>query len=86
MNDLDTFEGWLEDRQMDLRGVPDVTVAALRAQFESDISREQAAPSAVLFNQPCLAGEYRYAVTIKDGEELRLLRTRRLICSPSCIR
>jgi len=72
MHDLDTFEGWLKHQQMDLQGQPEETVAIARIAFEKAKARREAARSAVAFSQPCPVGEYRYAVAIGDGADLRL--------------
>jgi hypothetical protein len=72
MHDLDTFEGWVKYQQLDLHGQPEETVAIARLAFETAKARRAAARSAVAFNQPCPAGEYRYAVAIADGADLRL--------------
>lgn len=72
MYDLDTFEGWLKHQQLDLQGQPEEMVAIARVAFESAKASRADARSAVAFNQPCPAGEYRYAVAIEDGADLRL--------------
>jgi hypothetical protein len=71
-NHLDTFEGWLKHQGLVVEGAPKDLVTRWRAEFESGKTRRQAARSAVFFNQPCPAGEHRYAVAIEDGAELRL--------------
>jgi transcriptional regulator with XRE-family HTH domain len=71
-NDLDTFEGWLKHQGFVVEGTPADLVSRWRADFESGKARREVARSAVFFNQPCPAGEYRYAVAIEDGAELRL--------------
>jgi len=71
-NDLDTFDGWLKHQGFVVKGTPEGLVIRWRAEFESGKARRMAARSAVFFNQPCPAGEYRYAVAIEDGADLRL--------------
>lgn len=71
-NDLDTFEDWLKHQGFVVEGTPEDLVTRWRADFESGKVRRMAARSAVFFNQPCPAGEYRYAVAIEDGADLRL--------------
>jgi hypothetical protein len=71
-NDLDTFDGWLKHQGFVVEGTPEELVIRWRAEFESGKARRVAARSAVFFNQPCPAGEYRYAVAIEDGADLRL--------------
>ena len=71
-DDLDTFDGWLKHQGLVVEGAPEDLVIRWRAAFESGKARRQAARSAVFFNQPCPAGEYRYAVAIEDGADLRL--------------
>jgi len=71
-NDLDTFDGWLKHQGFAVEGTPEDLVNRWRAEFESGKARREAARSAVFFNQPCPAGEYRYAVAIEDGADLRL--------------
>jgi hypothetical protein len=71
-NDLDSFDGWLNHQGFVVEGTPEDLVIRWRAEFESGKERRVAARSAVFFNQPCPAGEYRYAVAIEDGADLRL--------------
>jgi hypothetical protein len=72
MDDLDTFEGWLKYQQMDLQSMPEDMQAKVRSLFEEGKSKREAARLAVAFSRPCPVGEYRYAVAIDDGGDLRL--------------
>jgi hypothetical protein len=71
-NGLDTFDTYLRHQGMDPSSMPEEQVRIMRAAFESGKARRETARSAVFFNQPCPAGEYRYAVAIEDRSDLRL--------------
>jgi len=71
-NDLDTFDRYLRNQGLDLSLMSEEQVRIMGAAFESGKARREVARSAVFFNQPCPAGEYRYAVAIEDRADLRL--------------
>ena len=72
MDDLNTFDGWRKHHGYDVEGATKDQVSTWRDEFELAKARREAARSAVFFSRPCPAGEYRYAVTIEDGADLRL--------------
>jgi hypothetical protein len=72
MDDLDTFDGWLKHHGYKVEATSEDQIIRWRDDFEHDKARREAARSAVFFNQPCPAGEYRYVVAIEDGADLRL--------------
>ena len=72
MDDLDTFDGWRKHHRYDVEGATKDQVNSWRDEFEHAKARRVAARSAVFFNQPVPQGEYRYAVAIEDGVDLRL--------------
>jgi hypothetical protein len=72
MDELDTFDGWRKHHGYDVERLTKEQIRIWRDQFENDKARRAAARSAVFFNQPVPYGEYRYAVAIEDGADLRL--------------
>src|SRR5262249_45350674 len=71
-DDLGTFEGWLRYQGFDAETLAPDEVADWRDMFEKARKDTLASPKVGLMKLPRVAGEYRYAVAVRDGSDLWL--------------
>jgi hypothetical protein len=73
-DDLNTFDGWMKHQGFDdtARMAPDA-LATWRALYDEMLERKSATPRIGLMAlKPPVAGEYRYAVAVRDGADFWL--------------
>jgi len=78
-DELNTFEGWLRYQTFDIASASPQDVAIFRRLFDDTMQqRARRQPMGRMKFKPMKAGEYHYAVAVRDSEALWLvLRIRR---------
>jgi hypothetical protein len=71
-DDIETFEGWLRYQAVDLTTATADEREFWRTAFDKARERASATPKVGLMKLRIVPGEYRYAVAVREGADLRL--------------
>jgi hypothetical protein len=71
-DDLATFDGWLKFHAIDLAALTEDKRAEVREMFDADVKRRETARKVGRMKLKARTGEYRYAVAIREGDDLWL--------------
>src|SRR5215475_13750218 len=69
---LKTFDGWLKYQNFDGKPTTPEELKKLREVFDEVLKRASAIPKVGLMKLQPVPGEYRYAVSVRDGSDLWL--------------
>jgi hypothetical protein len=71
-DDLRTFEGWIKFQAIDLAALTDEERSAVRQIFDAAVQRRETARKVGRMKLTTRPGEYRYAVVVREGDDLWL--------------
>ena len=71
-DDLRTFEGWIKYQAFDLAALTDEERASVREMFDAAVNRRETARKVGRMKLKTRPGEYRYAVAVREGDDLWL--------------